>query len=112
MLCKSSTTQYKFSITSVKLLTYFSQHRLGYSNLTGVDYCDAAVMLARSVSKTEGFEDITYEVQKKILNLNSYVSIVHIKQTCFLSSFPVGSSVCIVLLPTVFISNKLYVILF
>lgn len=38
------------------------QRKLGFTNLTGVDYSDLAVMLAKSVAKSEGYEDINFEV--------------------------------------------------
>lgn len=45
-------------------------HKLGYTDLTGVDYSECAVMLAKSVSRNEGFEDITYEVGDLIRDID------------------------------------------
>lgn len=41
---------------------FFLQRRRGFTQLTGVDYSDLAVMLAASVSRSEGFEDIQFMV--------------------------------------------------
>ena len=38
------------------------QRKRGYTQLTGVDYSDLAILLAKSVSKSEGYEDINYQV--------------------------------------------------
>ena len=45
----------------------YSQRKLGYTSLTGVDYSEGAVTLAKSVAHTEGYDDITYEVCSKAL---------------------------------------------
>lgn len=43
-------------------MIFFLQRRRGFTRLTGVDYSDLAVMLATSVSRSEGFGDIQFMV--------------------------------------------------
>ena len=50
-----------------RLMLLYSQRKLGYTSLTGVDYSEGAVTLAKSVAHTEGYDDITYEVCYKAL---------------------------------------------
>lgn len=63
--CSKTLSKYKYAWLKVCCLF---QRKRGFTNLTGVDYSDLAVMLAKSVSKSDGFEDITFEVCIEKLN--------------------------------------------
>lgn len=50
-------------------LLYFFKAVKGFTNLTGVDYSDQAIMLAKRVTKDKGLENITLLVREKFKHL-------------------------------------------